>query len=76
MFGVKFGKFLYFYLDDRGIEANSDNCHTIIKMKTPSTKERITNMNRRLATLKRFTSKSIQHTLPFYKLLRNEVQFE
>lgn len=33
-------------------------------------------LNRMLTALNRFLSKSAQHALPFYKLLRNEETFE
>ncbi|MCI33348.1 retrotransposon protein putative Ty3-gypsy subclass, partial [Trifolium medium] len=38
-FGIKAGKFLGFYLTERGIEANPDKCDAIIQMETPSSKE-------------------------------------
>ncbi|MCH80134.1 hypothetical protein A2U01_0000896 [Trifolium medium] len=75
-FGVKAGKFLGFYLNERDIEENPDKCDAILKMETPSSKEQIMKLNGMLTTMKRFISRSAQHALKFYKLLRKEVAFE
>ncbi|MCI56105.1 hypothetical protein A2U01_0077356 [Trifolium medium] len=45
-------------------------------METPSSKERIMKLNGMITALNRFISRSTQHALPFYKLLRKEVSFE
>ncbi|MCH84826.1 hypothetical protein A2U01_0005663, partial [Trifolium medium] len=75
-FGIKAGKFLGFYLTERGIEANPYKCNAIIQMETPSSKERIMKLNGMITALNRFIYRSAQHALPFYKLLRKEVSFE
>jgi hypothetical protein len=49
---------------------------TILKMETSSSKEWVMKLNGMLTPLNRFLSRSAQHTLPFYKLLRKEVAFE
>jgi hypothetical protein len=71
-FGVKAGKFL----GRRGIEANPDKCDAIIKMDTPSSKERIVTLNGMMTTMNKFISRSAQHALSFYKSLRKEATFE
>jgi hypothetical protein len=71
-FAVKTGKFLGFYLTERGIEANPDKCDAVISMEAPSTKQGIMKLNGMLIALNRFISRSAQHALPFYKLLRKE----
>ncbi|MCI43524.1 hypothetical protein A2U01_0064761, partial [Trifolium medium] len=37
-FGVKAGKFLGFYLTERGIEANPDKCRALFDFPTPKSK--------------------------------------
>jgi hypothetical protein len=70
------GKFLGFYLTERGIEANPDKCHAFTELPTPHSKICIQMLNRMLTVLYRFVAKSAQHTLPFFKLLRKENKFE
>jgi hypothetical protein len=75
-FGVKAGKFLEFYLTERGIEANPDNCRAFFEFPTPNSKKSIQTLNGMLTSLSRFVAKSAQHALPLFKLLRKESAFE
>ncbi|CAJ2667150.1 unnamed protein product [Trifolium pratense] len=75
-FGVRAGKFLGFYLTERGIEANPDKCRAFAELPTPSDKKSIQTLNVMLTSLSRFVSKSAQHALPFFKLLKKEAVFE
>ena len=75
-FGVKAGKFLGFYLTERGIEANPDKCRAFSDLPTPTSKKSIQIMNGMLTSLSRFVARSAQHALPFFKLLRKEAAFE
>jgi len=75
-FRVKAGKFLGFYLTERGIEANLDKCRVILEMEPPYRKERIMKSKGMLTSLRRFISRSAQHALPFVRLLRKEENFE
>ncbi|CAJ2659678.1 unnamed protein product [Trifolium pratense] len=75
-FGVRAGKFLGFYLTERGIEANPDKCRAFAELPTPSDKKSIQTLNGMLTSLSRFVSKSAQHALPFFKLLKKEAVFE
>jgi len=75
-FGVQAGKFLGFYLTERGIEANPDKCLVFTKLPTPHSKKCIQTLNSMLTALSRFVAKSAQHDLPFFKLLRKETKFE
>ncbi|CAJ2662241.1 unnamed protein product [Trifolium pratense] len=75
-FGVRAGKFLGFYLTERGIEANPDKCRVFAELPTPSDKKSIQTLNGMLTSLSRFVSKSAQHALPFFKLLKKEAVFE
>jgi len=75
-FGVQVGKFLGFYLTERGIEANPDKCQAFTQLPTPHSKKCIQTLNGMLTALSRFVAKSAQHTLHFFKLLRKETKFE
>jgi hypothetical protein len=75
-FGVRAGKFLDFYLTERRIEANIDKCRAFAEFPTPNSRKSIQTLNGMLTSLSRFVSKSAQHALPFFKLLRKEVVFE
>jgi len=75
-FGVLVGKFLGFYLTERGIEANPDKCQAFAQLPTPHFKKCIQTLNGMLTALSRFVAKSAQHALPFFKLLRKETKFE
>ncbi|CAJ2674993.1 unnamed protein product [Trifolium pratense] len=75
-FGVRAGKFPGFYLTERGIEANPDKCRAFAELPTPSDKKSIQTFNGMLTSLSRFVSKSAQHALPFFRLLKKEAVFE
>ncbi|GAU18714.1 hypothetical protein TSUD_80020 [Trifolium subterraneum] len=75
-FGVKAGKFLGFYLTERGIEANPDKCRAFFDYSTPKSKKSIQTLNGMLTSMARFVAKSAQHALPLFKLLRKETTFE
>ncbi|CAJ2668042.1 unnamed protein product [Trifolium pratense] len=75
-FGVKAGKFLGFYLTERGIEAHPDKCRAFFEFPTPDSKKSIQSLNGMLTALSRFVAKSAQHALPLFKLLRKESAFE
>jgi len=75
-FGVPAGKFLGFYLTERGIEANPDKCQAFTQLPTPHSKKCIQTLNGMLTALSRFVAKSAQHALLFFKLLRKETKFE
>ncbi|MCI93279.1 gag-pol polyprotein, partial [Trifolium medium] len=44
-FGVRAGKFLEFYLTERGIEANPDKYHAFTEFPTPNDKKSIQTLN-------------------------------
>jgi hypothetical protein len=75
-FRVKAGKFLGFYLTGRGIKTKTDKCMAVRVMEPFSSKEDIMKLNIMLTTLSIFISKSAQHTLPFFKILRKESNIE
>lgn len=69
-FGVQAGKFLGFYLTERGIEDNLDKRRVVLEMEPPPSKERIMKLNEMMTTLSRLISRSSQHAFPFFRLLR------
>ncbi|MCI12615.1 hypothetical protein A2U01_0033720, partial [Trifolium medium] len=75
-FGIRAGKFLGFYLTERGIEANPDKCRALAEFPTPDSKKSIETLNGMLTSLSRFVAKSAQDALPLFKLLRKEDVFE
>ena len=75
-FGVKAGKFLDFYLIERGIKANPDKCRAFSDLPTRNSKKSIQVMNDMLTSLSHFVARSTQHALPFFKLLHKEETFE
>ncbi|CAJ2640157.1 unnamed protein product [Trifolium pratense] len=61
-FGVKAGKFLGFYLTERGIEANPDKCRAFFEFPTPDSKKSIQSLNGMLTALSRFECEdALQH---------------
>ncbi|MCI68002.1 hypothetical protein A2U01_0089261, partial [Trifolium medium] len=44
-FGVQAGKFLRFYLTERGIEANPNKCKAFVELPTPDDKKSIQTLN-------------------------------
>ncbi|GAU46658.1 hypothetical protein TSUD_184460 [Trifolium subterraneum] len=75
-FRVKAGKFLGFYLTERGIKANPDKCKAFFEYPTPKSNKSIQTLNGMLTSMARFVAKSVQHALPLFKLLRKETTFE
>lgn len=75
-FKFKVGKFLGFYMKERGIEANSNKCRAVIKMEATTMKKEIMKLNGMLTSLNKFISRSAQQKFPFYKLLNKEAHFD
>ncbi|GAU45802.1 hypothetical protein TSUD_87050 [Trifolium subterraneum] len=75
-FGIRAGKFLGFYLTERGIEANPNKCRAFTELPTLNDKKSIQTLNGMLTALSRIVAKSAQHALPLFKLLRKESAFE
>ncbi|GAU26993.1 hypothetical protein TSUD_290450 [Trifolium subterraneum] len=71
-FRVKAGKFLGFYLTERGIETNPDKCRAFFDYPTPKSKKSIQTLNGMLTSMARFVAKSARHALPLFKLLRKD----
>ena len=69
-FGVSAGRFLGFMVTQRGIEANPAQLTTILQSPAPSSKKGIQQLTGRLAALRRFISRFMDHLTPFFTTLR------
>ena len=68
-------KFLIFMVSTRGIEANSDKIKIILDMRSPVTIKKVYRLNRKVAALNRFISKSANKCLPFFRILRKAFEW-
>ncbi|KAL0433390.1 UNVERIFIED_CONTAM: hypothetical protein Slati_2673300 [Sesamum latifolium] len=75
-FRVSRGCFLGFMVTQRGIEANSDKIKAIMDMGPPTNISEVQRLTGRIAALSRFISKSVEKSLPFFKILKNVKNFE
>jgi len=75
VFGVSGGKMLGYIIGPKGIRANPKKTKAIISMVEPSTKKDIQKLTGWIAALNRFISKSVEHSLPFFKALRGETRW-
>jgi hypothetical protein len=76
VFGVSRGKMLGCIIGPKGIHANLDKMKAILLMVEPSTKKEVQKLTGRIAALNRFISKSVEHSLPFFKALRSTDNLE
>ena len=70
IFGVPSGKLLGFFVSHRGIETNPDTIKAIEQIQAPRTIKDVRRLTWCVAALSRFISKSAEHTLPFFKILK------
>ena len=70
VFGVPSGKLLGFFVSHRGIEANRDKIKAIEQIQAPRTVKDVRRLTGCVALLSRFISKSAEHALPFFKILK------
>ncbi|KAL0319679.1 UNVERIFIED_CONTAM: hypothetical protein Sradi_5229400 [Sesamum radiatum] len=75
-FGVQGGRFLGFMVTQRGIEANPLKIKAIIDMKTPTCLNEVQRLTGKIVALSRFIYKSVEKSLPFFKMLRKAKTFE
>ncbi|KAL0437827.1 UNVERIFIED_CONTAM: hypothetical protein Sradi_0490600 [Sesamum radiatum] len=73
-FGVQGGRFLGFMVTQRGIEANPLKIKAIIDMKAPTCLNEVQRLTGRIVALSRFISKSVEKSLPFFKMLRTTIK--
>ena len=62
-------------ITERGIEANLVKIEAIRRMRPPSTKKNVQKLTGRLASLNRFISRSVEKSLPFFKVLKGTENF-
>lgn len=75
-FGVESGKFLEFMVSERGIEANLKKVEAIVACSPPTPPRNLHEVQRLdgwVATLNRFTTRSTDPCLSFFKVLRKAV---
>ena len=76
IFEVTLDKFLYFFINQRRIQANPKKIHALSKIKYPTTIREIQQPTRRVAAFSQFISKLAERCLPFFKTLRQIKNFD
>ncbi|KAL0325100.1 UNVERIFIED_CONTAM: hypothetical protein Sradi_5079300 [Sesamum radiatum] len=76
VFAVRGGRFLGFMVTQRGIEANPLKIKSILDMKGPTNINEVQQLTGRIAALSRFISKTVEKSLPFFKVLRKTKNFK
>ncbi|GKE97464.1 reverse transcriptase domain-containing protein [Tanacetum coccineum] len=70
-FGVEERKFLGYMVTSEGIRANPKKTKAIADMQSPRTLKEMQSLSGKLATLKRFLSRSAEKSLPFFETLKD-----
>nr|GEX33222.1 reverse transcriptase domain-containing protein [Tanacetum cinerariifolium] len=70
-FGVEEGKFLGYMVTSEGKWANQKKTKAIADMPSPRTLKEMQSLSEKLATLKRFLSRSAKKSLPFFETLKD-----
>nr|KYP60932.1 Retrotransposable element Tf2 [Cajanus cajan] len=76
VFGVQGGKFLWFMITSRGIEANSEKCKAIIQMQSPQTVKEVQRLAGRLVSLSRFIPRLAEKAGLIFTLLQKPKNFK
>ena len=76
VFGVTSCKFLGFLVNERGIEANPNKIKVLLDMQEPRCIKDVQRLNGRIAALGRFISKSAEKSLPFFRALQKNKDFQ
>ncbi|RDX62671.1 Retrovirus-related Pol polyprotein from transposon 17.6, partial [Mucuna pruriens] len=74
-FGVQAGKFLGYMLTERGIEANSEKCEGIIRMRSPQSVREVQQLVGRITALSRFISRLTETAVPIFNTLKKGGNF-
>ncbi|KAL2243474.1 UNVERIFIED_CONTAM: hypothetical protein Sindi_0465400 [Sesamum indicum] len=74
-FGVSGGKFLGYMISERGIEANPEKIQAIMNLRSPTSIKEVQKLMGKIALLSRFISRSVDRSLPFFKILRKAKNF-
>ncbi|KAL2541800.1 Retrovirus-related Pol polyprotein from transposon [Abeliophyllum distichum] len=75
-FGVAYGKFFSYMVNQRGIKANPKKIKAFIGMQSPSSPKEVQSLTRRLAILNQFISKATNCFQPFFRTIKREKHFE
>jgi len=75
VFRVKAGKFLGFLLAERGIEANTDKCATIINMRSPGNIKEVQRLIGCMVALTRFLPRARDRGHPYFECLQKGKNF-
>jgi len=75
VFGVEAGKFLGFFLTERGIEANPDKCAAILAMRSPASVKELQQLIGRMVALSRFLSAGGDKRHPYFQCLKRNNRF-
>ncbi|GAA0160657.1 hypothetical protein LIER_39079 [Lithospermum erythrorhizon] len=76
VFGMTFGKFPAYMISQRGIEPNPDKIAVVQTMQSPKMHKEVERLTRRIAALARFISSAGDRSLPFFKAIKKENEFE
>ncbi|KAG6472848.1 hypothetical protein ZIOFF_070326 [Zingiber officinale] len=75
LFGAKGGRFLGYIVTERGIEANPSKVKALQDMPPPRSTREVQRLTGRITALSRFISKTVDRSLPFFKILRKATKF-
>ncbi|GKC36523.1 hypothetical protein Tco_1048907 [Tanacetum coccineum] len=70
-FDVEEGMFVGHVVNTKGINAVLKNVEAMVKLQSPRTLKEVQSLNRKLASLNRFLSKSVKKSLTFFKPLKS-----
>jgi hypothetical protein len=76
VFEITRGKILVCLVSTKGIEANPDKIRTITQMRPPQNRKNMQKLTGWIASLNRFISKLVEHSLPFFSILRRSTKVE
>ncbi|XP_042460696.1 uncharacterized protein LOC122044241 [Zingiber officinale] len=76
LFGAKSGHLLGYIVTKRGIEANPSKVKALQDMLPPRNLREAQRLTDRIKTLSKFISKSVDQSLPFFKILRRATKFQ
>ncbi|KAL2226151.1 UNVERIFIED_CONTAM: Retrovirus-related Pol polyprotein from transposon [Sesamum indicum] len=74
-FSVRGGKFLGYMVSEREIEANPEKIQVIMNLRSPTSIKEVQKLTGKIASLRRFISRSADRRLSFFKILRKAKNF-
>ena len=75
-FGIGSRKFLGFMVNQEGIEANLERIKALLEMSSPKKRKEVMSLVGRVVALSRFVSRTIDHCVPFFDVLKGSKRFE